>query len=96
MPSADDLSFDSATAVHPHADGHTYDTDIHPLWTVGDKPNGGYLLALLAPGWLGIRLSAHLVAAGMADETCTMWDSSGRVVAQATQLARLRFPDEVS
>jgi hypothetical protein len=49
-----------------------------------------------APGWLGIRITAHLVAAGMVDETCTVWDAEGRVVAQATQLARLRFGDEQS
>ena len=53
-----------------------------------------YVRAQPAPGWLGIRFVAHLVAAGMVDETCTLWDSTGRVVAQATQLARLRFPDE--
>jgi hypothetical protein len=280
-PSADDLSFDAATALRPRADGSTFDFDIHPLWTVGDKPNGGFLLALLgraaaqvigvdagaawdvqsatvtylaapaleaaeirttllrrgrtashvravlvqsermlvdavmvlgalspgatprysdiaplhipspdqcirlpprtpegvpvgvlvttdlrldpltvpgapppggegppvaelrgwlrfadgrepdaasllyfadaippatlligssgwvptlsmsvyvrarpAPGWLGIRFTAGLVAAGTVDETCTLWDSHGHVVAQATQLARLRFPDE--
>ena len=54
-----------------------------------------YVRALPAPGWLGIRLTAHLVTGGMVDEQCTVWDSTGRVVAQATQLARLRFPDEL-
>jgi hypothetical protein len=54
-----------------------------------------YVRARPAPGWLGIRLTAHLVTGGMVDETCTMWDSTGAVVAQATQLARLRFPDEL-
>jgi acyl-coenzyme A thioesterase PaaI-like protein len=53
-----------------------------------------YVRARPGPGWLGIRLTANLVAAGMVDETCTLWDSAGHVVAQATQLARLRFPDE--
>jgi acyl-coenzyme A thioesterase PaaI-like protein len=53
-----------------------------------------YVRARPAPGWLGIRFTAHLVAAGMADETCTVWDSDGAVVAQGTQLARLRFPDD--
>jgi hypothetical protein len=53
-----------------------------------------YVRARPAPGWLGIRFTAHLVAAGMVDEVCTLWDSRGHVVAQATQLARLRFPDE--
>jgi hypothetical protein len=55
-----------------------------------------YVRARPAPGWLGIRLTAHLVAAGMVDETTTLWDSTGAVVAQATQLARLRFADETS
>jgi hypothetical protein len=55
-----------------------------------------YVRAHPAPGWLGIRLTAHLVASGMVDETCTMWDGRGQVVAQATQLARLRFPDELT
>ena len=53
-----------------------------------------YVRARPAPGWLGIRFTAHLVAAGTVDETCTLWDSNGDVVAQATQLARLRFPEE--
>jgi hypothetical protein len=53
-----------------------------------------YVRARPAPGWLGIRLTANLVTAGMVDETCTLWDSAGHVVAQASQLARLRFPDE--
>jgi hypothetical protein len=47
-----------------------------------------------APGWLGIRMTAGLVADGMVDETCVVWDSRGHMVAQSTQLARLRFPDE--
>lgn len=55
-----------------------------------------YVRARPAPGWLGIRLTAHLVSGGMVDETCTVWDSEGTVVAQASQLARLRFPDELT
>jgi acyl-coenzyme A thioesterase PaaI-like protein len=53
-----------------------------------------YVRARPAPGWLGIRMTANLVAAGMVDESCVLWDSAGQVVAQATQLARLRFPDD--
>jgi hypothetical protein len=53
-----------------------------------------YVRARPAPGWLGIRMTANLVADGMVDETCVVWDSGGQVVAQATQLARLRFPDD--
>ncbi len=55
-----------------------------------------YVRARPAPDWLGIRMTANLVADGMVDETCVLWDSRGQVVAQATQLARLRFPDEAS
>lgn len=53
-----------------------------------------YVRARPVAGWLGIRMTANLVADGMVDETCVLWDSSGQVVAQASQLARLRFPDE--
>ena len=54
-----------------------------------------YVRARPAPGWLAIRMTAGLVADGMVDETCVLWDSRGHMVAQSTQLARLRFPDEV-
>ena len=47
MPAPEDISFDAATAVRPTARPGVFETDVHPLWTVGDKPNGGYLLALL-------------------------------------------------
>jgi len=43
----EDLSFDAATAIRPTDDPGTFATDVNALWTVGDKPNGGYLLALL-------------------------------------------------
>ncbi len=52
-----------------------------------------YVRARPAPGWLGIRMTANLVADGMVDETCVLWDSTAQVVAQASQLARLRFAD---
>jgi hypothetical protein len=49
-----------------------------------------------APGWLSIRMTAGLVTGGMVDETCVLWDSRGRMVGQSTQLARVRFPDDLS
>lgn len=52
-----------------------------------------YVRARPAPGWLGLRVAAHHVAGGTVDETCTLWDSEGHVVAQAWQLAGLRFAD---
>jgi hypothetical protein len=38
-------------------------------------------------------MTAGLVAGGMVDETCVLWDSRGHVVAQSMQLARVRFAD---
>jgi hypothetical protein len=55
-----------------------------------------YVRARPDPGWLAIRMTAGLVADGTVDETCVVWDSRGHFVGQSTQLARLRFPDEVS
>ena len=55
-----------------------------------------YVRARPAPGWLAIRMTAGLVAGGMVDETCTLWDSRRHVVAQSTQLARVRFSDDVA
>jgi hypothetical protein len=53
-----------------------------------------YVRARPAPGWLGFRMTANVVAGGMVDELCEVWDSRGRVVAQGIQLARVRFLDE--
>ena len=55
-----------------------------------------YVRALPTTDWLGIRIEAHAVTGGMVDETCTLWDSAGHVVAQGTQLARVRFADEMT
>jgi hypothetical protein len=45
---------------------------------------------------LRVRQRARLIetvaaGAGMMDEVCDVWDSRGRLVAQATQLASIRF-----
>jgi hypothetical protein len=53
-----------------------------------------YVRARPVPGWLRIRMTANVVSDGMVDETCVLWDERDHVVAQSTQLARLRFPDE--
>src|SRR4051812_46762878 len=41
--------FDAATAVTPRSDGSGYDLEVDGGFTVGPKPNGGYLLAAPAP-----------------------------------------------
>jgi acyl-CoA thioesterase len=45
--------------------------------------------AMPAPGWCLAEASARQIAGGWIDEDCTIWDSTGRLVVQARQLARL-------
>lgn len=53
-----------------------------------------YTRALPVPGPLQVRQRARLVEAGTVDEVCDVWDSAGRLVAQGTQLAGFRPPQE--
>jgi acyl-CoA thioesterase len=50
--------------------------------------------ALPAPGWLRCVQRAQLLQDGWLDEDCEIWDSRGRLVAQARQLAGYRAPRE--
>ena len=50
-----------------------------------------YVRALPAPGPLKIRQYANVVDGGFVDEVCHVWDSTDRLVAQAVQLAKVRF-----
>ena len=52
-----------------------------------------YVRGLPAPGPLMVRQRARLVQAELVDEVCHVWDSRGRLVAQATQLAGVRVGD---
>ncbi|HEU5034629.1 MAG TPA: thioesterase family protein [Mycobacteriales bacterium] len=45
------------------------------------------LRGLPAPGWLSFRAEATFVADGWFDEDVSVWDSTGRLVAQSRQLA---------
>lgn len=45
------------------------------------------LRGLPAPGWLLVESRSQTIADGWFDEEATVWDSTGRVVAQARQLA---------
>ncbi|MCW2543303.1 MAG: hypothetical protein JWM40_855, partial [Frankiales bacterium] len=47
---------------------------------------------LPAPGWLTIEQRTHLMQDGWIDEECDIWDSRGRLVCQARQLASYRLP----
>ena len=67
MPGPEDLSFDLVSAVHETGDPGVFGADIHPLWAVGDKANGGYLLAILGR-------AARTVAQGAGDAGSAGWE----------------------
>lgn len=83
-------TFAEATAVRPVGEGR-FDTDVHPDWTIGGNPNGGYLLAMLARAATmtgthvhPLAASAHFLRApheGPADVTITVL-RSGRTASQ--------------
>jgi hypothetical protein len=50
-----------------------------------------YVRALPAAGPVEVLQRAHLVEADRVDESCFVWDAMGRLVAQGTQLAGIRF-----
>lgn len=50
-------NFSAATAVVPRATAGEFDVDLDPQWALEDKPNGGYLLAVL--GRAAATLSGH-------------------------------------
>jgi hypothetical protein len=50
-----------------------------------------YVRAVPAPGPLSVRFRANVIAGGLVDETADLWDSTGRLVAQSTQLAAIRL-----
>ncbi|MEI8263793.1 MAG: thioesterase family protein [Actinomycetes bacterium] len=65
-----------------------------PLGSVGWVPTlqlTNYIRAVPAPGPVKISQRAQVVEHGYVDEVCEIWDSTGRLVAHATQLALVRF-----
>jgi hypothetical protein len=48
-----------------------------------------FVRAAPAPGWCLVEAEASEVAGGWIDEDYRIWDSTGRLVAQSRQLARL-------
>jgi Thioesterase-like superfamily len=50
-----------------------------------------YVRALPVPGPVRVLQRAQLIESGRVDESCFVWDLSGRLVAQGTQLAGIRL-----
>lgn len=50
-----------------------------------------YVRALPVSGPVRVLQRAHLIDAGRVDESCFVWDMSGRLVAEGTQLAGVRL-----
>jgi acyl-CoA thioesterase len=49
-----------------------------------------HLFALPAPGWVQTRCRTRIQGSGFVDEDCDLWDSHGRLVGTARQLALFR------
>lgn len=65
--------------------------DIAPASWVPTLELTAYVRALPAPGPVRVLHKAQLIEANKVDEACFVWDSRGRLVAQATQLAGIRL-----
>jgi len=76
-----------------------YAVDAFPPATLGIAVTGwvptleltAYVRALPAPGPVRVLHKAQLIEGNRVDEACFVWDSRGRLVAQATQLAGIRL-----
>lgn len=51
-----------------------------------------YVRGVPSPGWLRASMRAQMLDGGWIDEEAEVWDSAGRLVAQACQLAGTRVP----
>lgn len=84
-------SFDPASLL--------YAVDAFPPATFEIAPTGwvptleltAYVRALPAPGAVRVLHKAQVIDGQRVDEVCFVWDSTGRLVAQATQLAGVRL-----
>jgi hypothetical protein len=65
----------------------TFDTDFIDMVSTAELT--AYVRAIPAPGPIRIVSRARLVDPQWVDETRDVWDGTGRLVAQATQLARM-------
>jgi Acyl-CoA thioesterase C-terminal domain/Acyl-CoA thioesterase N-terminal domain len=67
----------------------TFDTDFMDMVSTAELTV--YVRAIPAPGPVRIVTRARLIDPRWVDHTCDVWDGTGRLVAQATQLAKRPF-----
>jgi acyl-coenzyme A thioesterase PaaI-like protein len=65
--------------------------DVEPSGWVPTIQLSAYVRARPADGPVVVRHRAQVIGQGRVDESTTVWDRNGAVVAQATQLAGIRF-----
>ena len=65
--------------------------EVQPTGWVPTLELTAYVRARPAPGPLQVLHRATVIDGGLVDETTAVWDSAGRLVAQATQLAAVRL-----
>jgi Thioesterase-like superfamily len=82
----DDLSLLLALDCYPPA---TF--DIGESGWVPTLELTAYVRAVPAPGPVRVRQKVGVIEGGRVDETCLVWDSTGHLVAQSTQLAGVRI-----
>ncbi|MDT4914126.1 MAG: hypothetical protein QOC66_3254 [Pseudonocardiales bacterium] len=56
------VPFSAVTALRPDGPGR-FTADVHPEWTIGGKPNGGYLLGMLGRAAASVGPHEHVIAA---------------------------------
>ena len=54
--------FSEVSAVVEH-EGGVFEADIHPSWSIGGRPNGGYLLAILGRAAASVAVQPHVLTA---------------------------------
>lgn len=82
----DDISLLLAVDCFPPA---TF--DLGPSGWVPTLELTAYVRAVPAPGPVRVLQKVGVLAGDRVDETCLVWDSTGRLVAQGTQLAGIRM-----
>ncbi|MGI8331387.1 thioesterase family protein [Actinomadura scrupuli] len=84
--SFDPISLLYAVDAFPPA---TFDTELSCLASTIELT--AYVRAIPAPGPVRVANRARLVDTQCVDQTCDVWDGDGRLVAHATQLAKVLF-----